>query len=78
MIGVDKRELISEILRAQESGTSGTACAICVSDYECDDVQRRLPCGHLFHLECVDQWILKAATDYSRTPGCPMCNKPVI
>ena len=74
---VEKTDLIDEILA--KSGTSNQVCAICYSDYESGDVQRRLPCGHLFHIECVDQWILKQAnTDHSKPPACPMCARPVI
>lgn len=74
---VEKTDLIDEILA--KSGTSNQVCAICFSDYESGDVQRKLPCGHLFHIECVDQWILKQAnTDHSKPPACPMCARPVI
>lgn len=39
-------------------------CPIC---YETDSVVRQtLPCGHTFHLHCVEQWLRKNNT-------CPMC-----
>ena len=72
---IEKSELVQKIL--DESGTSNQMCAICYCDYTNGDVQRELACGHRFHIECVDQWILKAARDYSRPPACPMCNEPV-
>ena len=37
------------------------------------DVLRVLRCGHRFHLECIDRWLL-SSTDYSRPPACPICN----
>jgi hypothetical protein len=40
------------------------------------DVLRALPCGHRYHLECVDRWFL-SSTDYSRPAACPMCNAPL-
>ncbi|QDZ18290.1 RING-type domain-containing protein [Chloropicon primus] len=73
---VEKSDLVEKIL--EKSGTSGTMCVICYSEYENGDVQRILACGHRFHIECVDQWILKAAREYSKPPGCPMCNQPVV
>lgn len=45
-------------------------CCACFAD----DVLRVLRCGHRFHLECIDRWLL-SSTDYSRPPACPMCNK---
>lgn len=70
----EKCELIEEIL--QKNGTSNQMCVICYSDYENGDVQRKLPCGHRFHIECVDQWILQKSR--CKPPVCPMCNQPVV
>ena len=38
---------------------------------------RRLRCGHVFHLACVDKWSL-GATDYSRPVSCAICNQPLV
>lgn len=38
---------------------------------------RRLRCGHVFHLACVDKWSL-GATDYSRPVSCALCNQPLV
>ncbi|KAJ8711746.1 hypothetical protein PYW08_008700 [Mythimna loreyi] len=41
-------------------------CTICLSLFEVDSDCRRLPCMHLFHMECVDQWL-------STNKHCPIC-----
>uniref|UniRef100_A0A7N0TZC7 RING-type domain-containing protein n=1 Tax=Kalanchoe fedtschenkoi TaxID=63787 RepID=A0A7N0TZC7_KALFE len=42
-------------------------CCICLSSVEQDDSARSLPgCGHSFHLECIDAWLV-------RWPVCPLC-----
>ncbi|XP_048478176.1 E3 ubiquitin-protein ligase arkadia-A isoform X2 [Plutella xylostella] len=41
-------------------------CTICLSLFERDSDCRRLPCMHLFHMECVDQWL-------STNKHCPIC-----
>ncbi|GBP38843.1 E3 ubiquitin-protein ligase RNF165 [Eumeta japonica] len=41
-------------------------CTICLSVLEVDSDCRRLPCMHLFHMECVDQWL-------STNKHCPIC-----
>jgi len=44
----------------------GANCAVCLSEYECGDCLRRLPCGHYFHKSCCDKWLL-------RSKRCPLC-----
>ena len=41
-------------------------CTICLSDFEEGEDVRRLPCMHLFHVECVDQWL-------KTNKCCPIC-----
>ncbi|XP_041982705.1 E3 ubiquitin-protein ligase Arkadia [Aricia agestis] len=41
-------------------------CTICLSVFELHADCRRLPCMHLFHMECVDQWL-------STNKHCPIC-----
>jgi hypothetical protein len=43
------------------------ACAICREDLSSAKV---LPCGHLFHLVCLRDWLDQSAT-------CPICRRPV-
>ncbi|KAJ0397517.1 hypothetical protein P43SY_005643 [Pythium insidiosum] len=47
------------------------ACCICLVDYELDDELRLLPCGHDFHVPCVDEWL-------ARNASCPTCRKSII
>lgn len=41
-------------------------CTICLSVFQDDEDVRRLPCMHLFHTECVDQWLVT-------NKRCPIC-----
>jgi len=34
-------------------------CAICLSHFEVGDRVRVLPCGHIFHLQEVDEWLIR-------------------
>ncbi|CAL1370695.1 unnamed protein product [Linum trigynum] len=72
-IGLDRATLKSypKLLYAeakrQKKDTTASCCSICLADYKNTDVLRLLPdCGHLFHLKCVDPWLLKH-------PTCPVC-----
>lgn len=40
-----------------ESGDTASKCLVCQCDYDVGDTLLRLPCGHLFHQECIDPWL---------------------
>lgn len=52
----------------KEKGSSSPMdCAVCLENFKAGDKCRLLPnCGHSFHAQCVDSWLLK-------TPICPIC-----
>ena len=52
---------------AAGKGGTHTHCAICLEHYAAPDPLRELPCGHRFHLECVDAWLT------GRARLCPVC-----
>ena len=45
-------------------------CTICID--ELSSLVRTLPCGHLFHKNCIDVWILE------KHGKCPNCNSVVL
>jgi len=67
---VEKAELVEAVMKAR-GGESGQSCAICMAEYASGDELRVLPCGHRFHCECVDKWLV----DQSKT--CPLCSKQI-
>jgi hypothetical protein len=51
----------------EESEDRKSCCSICLSDYKESEVVRVIPnCGHMFHTDCIDQWLRSHAT-------CPIC-----
>ncbi|PAN23831.1 hypothetical protein PAHAL_4G121700 [Panicum hallii] len=49
------------------AGEEAAACAVCLGTFEFGDMVRLLPvCLHLYHAECIDQWLRKNST-------CPVC-----
>ncbi len=38
------------------------SCVICIEDFTRGTDVRQLPCGHMFHLPCVDPWLLRFAS----------------
>jgi len=50
----------------EEEEEEADKCTICLSEFELEEDVRRLPCMHLFHVECVDQWL-------GQNKRCPIC-----
>jgi hypothetical protein len=49
-----------------------TQCAVCLGDYQNSEKLLQLPvCGHAFHKECIDQWLVNNAT-------CPICRTSLL
>ena len=46
-------------------------CLVCQFQYEPNENLRQLPCGHCFHSDCVDQWLM--SKDF-----CPYCRKAIV
>jgi len=48
--------------------TGEERCLVCLCDYEIGEEARKLAkCGHLFHKECIDQWLTTGRN------SCPLC-----
>ncbi|XP_057300103.1 RING finger protein 11-like [Hydractinia symbiolongicarpus] len=45
-------------------------CVICMGDFCVGDPIRFLPCMHIYHKECIDDWLLRSFT-------CPSCMESV-
>jgi hypothetical protein len=46
-------------------------CLVCQCEYNQGDKMRRLPCSHVFHQDCVDQWL-------QRKDVCPYCRVSIV
>lgn len=49
-------------------------CPICAQDYEEGEELKTLPCLHVFHCKCIDQWLTSRRAS---SLNCPMCNAAV-
>ena len=62
--------IISRDHLRQNSGDEN-ACAICLNEMVVGEEARILQCKHLFHKQCVDEWLRVNAT-------CPTCRMSVL
>lgn len=54
-----------------ERPESATQCMICLADFVDGDPLRRLPCTHVFHQPCIDEWLLHRST------SCCLCKTEI-
>lgn len=46
-------------------GKFSPTCVVCIADFEVEETVAQLPCGHVFHSECIGEWL-------ARHHGCPL------
>jgi hypothetical protein len=54
-------------LRVEGIQMKGQTCAVCTEDFELGDKVRELPCGHYYHIPCIDLWLVQ-------NRKCPLCS----
>ncbi|KAK2995699.1 hypothetical protein RJ640_001748 [Escallonia rubra] len=64
-------DLNRHVPRSKYAGAQPADCAVCLDGLAGGDWCRRLPaCGHVFHAECLDTWLV-------RVTNCPICRARV-
>lgn len=60
--------LNDDALATDDWGTKGKSrtCVICLDDFVSGSTVKTLPCGHIFHKNCIDQWL----GGHTRCPNC--------
>lgn len=62
---LEPREITEDELK------SGLECPVCITEFSKGDVVAELKCGHLFHKDCVGEWVKKH-------PTCPVCRASTV
>ncbi|XP_047314246.1 NEP1-interacting protein-like 2 [Impatiens glandulifera] len=69
--GDSLKRLPCHVISDKQKEASNVCCTICLQDIEVGEVARSLPqCLHMFHLACVDKWLMKHGS-------CPVCRQDV-
>ena len=74
--GVAPKTVASDTVNAFKTDTvdecaAGGECSVCMEGYELGQVRKFLPCGHVFHTECIDLWLTNSSQN------CPLDGLPV-
>ena len=73
---VVKKEILDNILTSKYSELEekiklmNSKCTVCQDDFNSEDKVRVLKCEHVYHLDCIDDWL----KEYSYK--CPCCREP--
>jgi E3 ubiquitin-protein ligase RNF115/126 len=66
----DKIDALPTVVIIQEHVDSCLQCHICMEEFKLDEKVRGLPCKHIYHGECIVQWLELHGT-------CPMCRQRI-
>ena len=55
-------------LSSDKTANPDGCCSICISSFEVGEIIREIICGHEFHRDCIDKWLIASTK-------CPYCNK---
>ncbi|KAL6899764.1 hypothetical protein ACP4OV_006422 [Aristida adscensionis] len=66
------REMLPVVIFKESFLIRETQCSVCLADYQPDErLQRIPPCGHTFHINCIDHWL-------STNTTCPLCRVSLL
>lgn len=63
--------VMTSVLPVSKATEKMGSCCICMENYNQTDDVKRLPCMHVFHLDCIDKWL-------QTKPNCPHCRHSVV
>ena len=55
-------------------GARNAECSLCMEGFKRGEVVRKLPCGHQYHLNCIDRWLVHGQRNHAAR-RCPLCGR---
>jgi hypothetical protein len=60
------QQIPSRAIRTKDISRCENDCSICLESFRLRQHIKELPCGHMFHKNCIDRWV-------ARSEVCPCC-----
>ncbi len=68
--GMSTRFMHLELISFRSISGEEDRCTVCLSEYQVEERVRTLQCAHIFHMECIDRWLIL-------NKKCPICRVEV-
>ena len=70
--GITKKQFdkLPKVKYNKEKYSENYQCIICMEEFEKNEKVTLLPCDHIFHSNCIEQWLLKQRS-------CPFCKSEI-
>lgn len=75
---IDEKDLIAWKEDLEDSGEPHILCSICIHALREGEKVYELPCTHLFHSNCLLQWLSRDDDRPVSSKGCPTCRQLLI
>ena len=69
-LSIQQIEKLPIIKYKKDKNNENYQCIICMEEFEKNEKVNLLPCGHIFHINCIKQWLLKQKS-------CPFCKSEI-
>merc|ERR1712154_183893 len=64
---------ISDLIPIYYGNKKPMECMICLERFKLTQAIQRLPCLHIFHIDCIDKWLQSPTGNGT----CPICRTPI-
>ena len=73
MVSDDNRDTLmpKDKFRQELLEVGEAICTVCLEEFRVSSDVRKLPCKHLFHAKCIDEWLGAQGSQ----PNCPLCKQ---
>jgi hypothetical protein len=68
---LEEFKFLAQDAEGKDENDCSVKCLVCQFAYQQEDTLKRLPCGHVFHSECVAQWL-------KDNDICPYCRQTIV